>query len=392
MKSINLLLLFVLIFAACNSPSKLIEKGNYDQAINLAVEKLRGKKKKKAEFVGALEKAFDRATKRDMREADNLKRDGREENWIAINRIHQKIRKRQSKIDPLIPLYDENGRKAEFRFVRIEELERESKERTAEYYYNRAQDLLKQAENGDKLAAREALNALEKINTYYKNYRDTRQLEKIAFELGTTHILFKMDNNSGSILPRGFESRIKKMSVRDLNSKWKNYYLNSKSNLTYDFTVVMNLTTIDVSQESEKERQYVDDKEIEDGFEYVLDERGNVKKDTAGNDIKVPKKVFIKANVFEIYQHKAAAVGGQLDFFDNQTRELIHSEPMTVEAVFENYASRFEGDERALSEDSKKRIGNKPRPFPTNNQLLLDAADKLKPIIKREMSRQRLIR
>ena len=44
----------------------------------------------------------------------------------------------------------------------------------------------------------------------------------------------------------------------------------------------MRLTNIEVSPEQIKEREYEDTKEIEDGFEYVLDGNGNVAKDSSG--------------------------------------------------------------------------------------------------------------
>ena len=153
----------------------------------------------------------------------------------------------------------------------------------------------------------------------------------------------------------------------------------------------MRLTDIAVSADLIKEREYVDDKTIEDGWEYVLDGKGNVRKDSAGNDIKIPKKVLIKARVFESYQSKAAHVGGKLEFYDNIDREIIQTEPLAVDAIFENYAAKFDGDKRALSEDSKKKIGNQPRPFPSSESLVLQAADMLKPVIKDKIARSRIM-
>ncbi len=385
MKITSLLLFVLLGLLACNPPSKLAESGNYDQAINQAISKLRGKKKKKAEHVAALEKAFKKATQRDMAEAESLKKEGQEENWVRVYKLYLAIKTRQRKIEPLLPLYDENGKKAEFKFVRVEELERESKSKVVSFYYDHARDLLEEAEKGNRFAAREAYDELKRIDEFYEDYRDKDELKEIARELGTTHVLFKMENNTNQIIPEGFEDEIRRMSVADLGSTWKKFYSNPKAKRDFDYLVLMNLLDMDVSRESEKEREYVDDKEIEDGFQYVLDENGNVMKDTAGNDIKVAKVKIIKATVFEIYQHKAARVGGRLEYFNNKTRDIIKTDPVGVEAVFENYASRFEGDERALTEESKKRIGNKPVPFPSDEILLMDAANKLKSAIRRQI-------
>jgi hypothetical protein len=392
-KSISTVLFAVTGFLlfSCANPVKLLEKGQFDDAIYLSVKKLSGKKKKKVKYVQALENAVARATYADMRHIETLQKEGRKENWVEINDIHRRIRNRQEAIEPLLPLIAENGIKANFRFVKIEDLEIESKKKAAEFYYLEGKRKLALAENGDKIAAREAYDEFENIGRYYKEYRDEKSLMAKAVELGTVYVLFKMENQSNVILPRDFERELKKMSVRDLDKAWRTVHLNLESGLDYDYTVIMRLREIDTSPNLIKEREYVDDKTIEDGWEYVLDSNGNVMKDSSGNDIKIPKKVLIKARVFESYQHKAAHVGGDLEFFDNRTKELIHSEYMAVDAVFENFAATFDGDKRALTEESKKKIGNKPVPFPSSESMLFQAASLLKPKIKEKIYRSRLL-
>lgn len=385
-----LLALSGLLLFSCANPVKLLEKGQFDEAIYLSVRKLAGKKKK-VKYVQALENAFSRATYADMRQIESLKKDGQEENWVEINKIHRRIRRRQEAIEPLLPLIAENGIKANFRFVKIEDLELESKKKAAEFYYREGKRKLALAEHGDKLAAREAYDEFAKIGRYYKSYRDEDRLMEKAVNLGTVYVLFKMENRSNAILPRDFERELKKMSVRNLDKAWRTVHLNPESGIDYDYTVTMKLREIETSPNLIKEREYVDDKTIEEGWEYVLDANGNVRKDSAGNDIKIPKKVLIKARVFETYQHKAAHVGGDLEFFDNRAKELIHSEYMAVDAIFENYAATFDGDKRALSKESKEKIGNVPGPFPSSESLLLQAASLLKPKIKEKIFRSRIL-
>nr|MBX2875994.1 hypothetical protein [Saprospiraceae bacterium] len=159
----------------------------------------------------------------------------------------------------------------------------------------------------------------------------------------------------------------------------------------YNYKVVMNITDINISPGVVQERQYVDDREIEDGFDYVLDENGNVKKDTSGNDVKVPRRVVIRAEVLETYQNKVANVIGRLEYIDLERNQMVNTDQVAVEAIFENYAATFRGDERALSKESRQRIGNRPLPFPENADLLFTAAEQMKPVIKRKISRTRII-
>lgn len=389
----NLLALLTigLMTIACTSPQDLLESGNYDDAVQLAVKKLAGKKKKKAKYVQALEAAFAKATEQDLRAAERFKRSGRPENWGRINSIYQKIQQRQARVEPLLPLIDQHGLQANFRFVRVDELEKESREKAAAYHYDYAQKLLAEARIGDKFAARRAYKELDKIGRYYSNYKDKLQLKRVARELGTTHILFEMKNQAAVILPYDFEREIKRFGVGDLNRNWKSYHLRKQPGFEYDYQVTMHLTNVAVTPGIVKEREYEDVKEIEDGFDYVLDENGNVMKDTLGNDIKVPRKVFIRARVFETFQNKSAAVSARLDFYDLKANVLLDSKRLAAEAIFENYASTYRGDKRALSEDTKKRIGNQPLPFPADGTLLFDAATQLKPLIKDKISRTRIL-
>jgi hypothetical protein len=377
----------IMLLTSCASPDKLVETGNYDQAIELAIRKLAGKKNKKVKYVQALEEAFSYATEKDMRAADRLKADGNNANWEKINDIYRRISRRQEALRPLLPLIDKEGIKASFQFVRVEELERDSREKAAAALYDRAQKLLDQGRNGDRLAARTAYAELERISRYYRTYRDREQLMNVAHELGTTYILVSVENRAPVVLPAGFEAEITRFGVRDLESKWMVYHNRKDPNVDYNYQAIMRLTDIQMTPEVVKERQYEDVREIEDGFEYVLDENGNVAKDTLGNDIKVPRKILVRAKVLEVYQSKVATITGRVDLIDTKTRELVDSQTVGADAVFENYASTFRGDERALSKESRRRIGNQPLPFPTNEELILIAAEHIKPVVKDKISR-----
>ena len=151
----------------------------------------------------------------------------------------------------------------------------------------------------------------------------------------------------------------------------------------------MKVTNLEVGPQVVKEREFEEVKEIEEGFDYVLDSRGNVLKDSLGNDVKVPRKVLIRARVFETFQTKVASIDGRLEFYDARNGNLIDSKPLAADAVFENYASTFRGDKRALSEEACRYLGNRPQPFPSDEALLLTAMERLKPVIKNRIAETR---
>jgi hypothetical protein len=381
-------LLALFTIQACVSPVNLTEQGRYDEAIDLCVRRLSGKKKKKAKFVDTLEAAFQKATSDDMRAVENLTKEDRPENWEIILRIHQGIRQRQRKIEPLIPLIDENGRTAQFRFVRVDDLEREAKEKTAEYYYSEGMRLLNRAQQtGVKQDARAAYTYFERLLNLFRSYKDTDDQLNRALALGTVHTLIRMSNESNVILPREFEDELLRMTTGDLNSRWKMFHTENQRDVNMDYTVLFRITNIAVSPERVREREYTDTREIEDGFEYVLDRNGNVLKDSLGNDVTVPRRVVVQAYILEVYQSKFATVSGKVDYIDNWTRNLVDSDQLSVNSVFDNYASTFRGDRRALSKESLQRIGNQPMPFPPDEALLLQAANLLKPLLKQQIAR-----
>lgn len=381
-----------LLFTACRSAQKFTESGDYDGAIEFCVQKLRGKSKKKTEYVQGLELAFQKAQARDLRIAENLTAANRPENWEKVNNIHRKIRDRQNLVAPLLPLRSKDGYRAEFEFVAIERLEMESREKAAEYLYTRADELLLQAEHGDRLAARDAYYTLQDLERrYFRDYKDKDRMMQDARTLGTTHILFEVKNQSDKLLPRAFQDRVMLAGSYDLNSEWKSFHFRPEPGIPADYRVVFNIRRVDVSPERISEREYVDEKDIQDGWEYVLDERGNVKKDTAGNDIKKPRYVCIRAVVLEAHQTKAARLSGVLEVYDAARNIRLDGRDLGAEILFENYAATFRGDARALSEQSRRLIGNRPVPFPPDEDMLVQAADRLKPDIRQELRNNRAI-
>lgn len=389
--SIILSLAIAVFMSSCASPQKLVEKGDYDRAIQVAVKRLAGKKNKKVKYVQALETAFAKATDEDLAEADRLKKSGLPEHWERVLDIYKGIEYRQNRIQPLLPLIDKEGIKANFRFIRTADLVNEARDKTVEYYYESGKKLLVSAgRNNNKYDARQAYDEFNKIKSLQRNYKDVDQLMVEALDLGTTHILFDVRNESSSVFPKEIINDLKRINVKELEGPWQMYHVGTTSSQKMDYRVVLNIANVEVTPGFVKEREYEDKKEIIDGWEYVLDNRGNVKKDSLGNDIKVDKKVWVKALVIEVYQHKAATISARIDILDENNRELVDSQNMAVEAIFENYASTFQGDKRALSNETKKRIGNRPVDFPQDSDLLYQAAENLKPVVKSKLSASRL--
>ena len=384
---------FFLLMASisCTSIEKLVDTGQYDKAIYFATNKLSGAKVKKVEYVKGLETAFKKATDKDMAYIEKLKNEGNPESWETILSVYATISNRQESIRPLLPLTDENGKKANFLFVNTNDLEKEAKEQTINFLYSSAKDFLQEARSTkDRIPARKAYDALLRLKNYSARFMDVPQLEREARELGTTKILVNVQNYSQAVLPAGLEDEILRLGFRDLDREWQKFDAYPERNREYDLGITLILSNVQVSPGSVSEKSFSEKKEIPDGFQYLLDEKGNVRKDTAGNDIKLPKNKVIEAQILEVFQSKSAGLSGRLEVIDLHTKGVRESRDINAVAIFENRAASFKGDERALTEDTKKRLGNRPAVFPTDAILLLEAARKLRPLVISELRKIRI--
>jgi hypothetical protein len=386
-------LCFIMVFSACSSPQRLLDEGDYDSVIEKSLAKIKGKTNKDEDQVAALEQAFERATRRDMATVEQLRQSADPSRWPDIYRVYSRIADRQNKIEPLVPLVDKTGYEAQFQFVRVAPLLTEAREKSAAYFYSEGRQLLELARNsGNRLKARESHAAFLRVKEFDANYLDTENLLEASLEAGRAHVLISLINDSPVMLDKSFEDALLSIGTRDLDSRWTRFYTRSFGDFNFDYRVAVRFRNIQVSPGVIQEKTYQETKEIEEGFQYVLDERGNVRKDSLGNDIKIPKKVKIAAEVLEVYQRKAAKIEGYIEILDGYTNNTLDTEPLFAENVFENYAATFKGDERALSEESKRRCGNRPVNFPDDAAMVLVLADRFKPILQQKIKNSNLFR
>lgn len=373
---------------SCTSVRKLIDEGKYDDAIVYSIKKVKGKKNKKTKYVQSIEKAYKKVTSDDLNRITYLKGQKRGNYWANIFDILNNIDDRQTRINPLLPLISKDGYKAEFQFVRVNSLIIEAENKASEYYYQNGLILLEKARNGDKNASKRAYKEFISIKKFKSEYKDVRELIEEAYFLGQEKVLIDVKNQSRMILPKNFVREIKSINTTSLDRKWLKFYTKDeiKQN-SYDYIVTLNIKNIDISPEREKIREFEESAEIKDGYKYILDKKGNVKKDSLGNDIKEDKFKKVKAKVFELYRYKSAIVTGDLKIKDLIYNKSFKTYPVNVEAVFESYASRFEGNRNALSKETKRRLRSNPEPFPSDPDLLFLAVDDLKNILFDEINK-----
>ena len=380
MKKLSYLLIISFILISCNSSQKMLERGQYDRAIDRATEKLM-KKPNNSKELGVLKEAYELANMFDKERIEFLELEGREESWVEIYELYEQLNWRQNKVRRL-PSQIRN----EFTFYNYDNEIVESKMAAAEVSYKRGIDYL---ERGDKMSARQAYNEFDRAAQIYPGYEDVDQKLYESHQLGMNHALYFIENNSGMVLPEFFDVEMKKTTLKDLNTHWLNFDTYENENIEYDYFLVLNVTEIAYSPETVERRIYSESREIQDGLRYELDEDGNVKKDSTGTDIQVPNMVTVTAEITESEQKKTAFVAGSLDIYDLRSDQLLRTESASVEAVFQHRYGEFSGNRKALSEETEEIIGGRAVPFPGNEQMLMDATELLKNRSKSVISRNR---
>jgi len=70
------------------------------------------------------------------------------------------------------------------------------------------------------------------------------------------------------------------------------------------------------------EKVIIQEKQIKDGWQYLVDNNGNEVKDSLGNTIKVDRFKTIRSKVRKYSQFKSVQVVGQINYFDLATNQF----------------------------------------------------------------------
>ena len=328
----------------------------------------------------ALEKAYQLANNKDHERINYLKLEGRADRWDEIFQAYSRLKSRQAKVKTVLPL-SVHGRTVDFKYVDYDKEIVAAKSNAAEYYLAHAEKLM--AENKVD-SYRQAYYELVKAKEYQGDYGNINQMLADAKYKGTSRVLIRIYNDSPIRLPQEFLTDLVSFSTADLNSEWVEYHTKSLDDRTYyNYNVNITLSKITlkgilVSPDNVNEKDYLVRKKVEDGFDYVLDDKGNVMKDTAGNDLKVVKYKVLQCTVIEKMQEKSAKVSGKVEFYSNQPKSLIKSIPIATETFFTHKSARAIGDVEALDTETKKSLQNKPIPFPNDIDMILQTTENLR--------------
>ncbi len=365
MKKIVYLLSILFILASCGGSKKYLDQGDYNTAVYKAVKSLQ-KNETKEKNILTLKEAYPKANELDLKRIAQLKLEGAPDSWDRIYQLYQGLDARQELVKTVAPL-NLNGQEIDFEYSDYQKNIIESKLRAAQYHYSNAKQLM---QKDDQASNRKAYESLMKVKGYYATYEDVDELLIEAKQLGTSHVLISIRNDSQYNFDRTYLAELLNFGIGDLNSTWKNYYTNYNENINYDYDVIINLTNFNFSEAIRERSEYVDKKQIKDGWEYELDAKGNVKKDSLGNDIKKEKFKTIECKVIKEVQKKSLTIIASIQYINKYNNQVVGTSRVEAVNNFIHESATALGNMDALSDISKEAIKKTAVPFPTNEDMV----------------------
>ena len=393
MKRIILLLLTLFLFSCgVKKTQSMLSNGDYDGAIERALDGLRTNKNAKGnqDYVYLLEEAFAKAKERDLNNLSLLVKEKNLANLEKIYNLYNQLHNRQDRIRGVLPLMLlKENRNSIFPFNDYSNELVASKADLSIYLYNNAKKLLA---SKNKLVIREAYDDLAYLDKLNPNYKDVLDLMDQAKFKGTDFVFVSTKNETNMVIPSRLQDDLLDFSTYGINDKWTEYHNKKQSDIFYDFSLVVNFREIKISPEQVREKQFVKEKQIKDGTKPLLDDKGVQVKDSEGKPMVVDVMKTISASIYEFTQFKSVQTTAKVEFYDLNTKQLIDAYPLSSEFVFNYIYANYNGDKRACEQDYFQYFDRRAVPFPTNEQMVYDSGEDLKAKLKYIISGNRFRR
>jgi hypothetical protein len=370
--------IMIILLSGCGSSKKQLEKGNYDAAIDKAVKQLR-KDPKDEKQIAILTQSYKVANDQDNERIRFLKMENRPGNWDEIYLTYNALNSRQSLVRTVTPLMPA-GQASEFAYVDYMPEMVSAKRKAADFYYGHGSELMK---NGTKESYRQAYAEFVRAKDYVGDYEGIDNKIQEARYQGMSRVFVSVQNTSIIKFPREFEQDLLALDLPSLNSDWVEYHTqNLNNNTEYDYFVNVNVKNVAVSPDQTVPKDQVIKRDVEDGFSYVLDKKGNVMKDSLGNDLKQKKYKTLQCAIVETVQTKACRIDGDVEVIQMQPNKVLKKDPIGAQSTFENISSRALGDIGALNEEQLARTKSSIVPFPSDIEMVIRCSESLKQAIR----------
>ena len=377
-KIIPFIFILSIILSGCGSSKKQLQKGNYDAAIAKAVKQLR-KDRSDVKQIDILDRSYKVANDQDNERIRFLKMEGKPNNWDEIYLVYKSLNDRQALVRTVTPL-DWNGKSLDYPYTDYMPDMVNAKRKAADFYYAHGIELMK---NDLKDSYRQAYNEFVRAKEYIGDYEGIDSKIQEAKYQGMSRVYVSIENNSIIKFPKEFEQDLLALDLPNLNSEWVEYHTQDlNENTQYDYFVNVNIKNVAVSPDKTIQKDTVIKKSVEDGFTYALDGKGNVMKDTLGNDIKLKKYKTLQCALVESIQVKACQINGDVEVIQTNPNKVLKKDPIGAQSNFEHISARALGDKQALNSKQLEQINTAPIEFPDDIEMVIRCSESLKMAIR----------
>jgi hypothetical protein len=384
MKKLIFILLFFSLLQGCQTPSKMIQHGNYHAACLKLIDKVNTSSPKEKNL-RLLEQAFHSANQQDHDRISLLRASGEPDIWPEVFSLYTLMNERQVRVKAL-----SEHTKATIGFVPLD-LNKEiaqARSKAKDYLFARANALLK---SNLKAEAREAVDILNELKIISPGYPGWNELMDRAIVQSTNRVLVIFVNKTGLNLPPQVEQELMHFSSKELNEQFLQFDLEHQKGVVYDYQIEVVLQSVNISPERIDRRRYVEKKEIQDGMQPVRDENGTIVLDSTGKVLEEPRFRMIEAIVNETFLSKDAQLSGSVDFYSLPDDRLMQRSPIESAVSFAHRFAIVNGDLRAVSAATTAIMNNGPVPFPPDGNMIMDAAKQLNEAVRNQIKKEKLL-
>ena len=344
---------FLLVAAGCSTGKKAFEKGNYDQAVALAVNRLQ-KDPDNAKALRTLKQAYQFAEEEHQTRIKEISASADVYRWEAILNEYERLNTLAESIRRCPSCREAVGEKPKY-VTQITE----AKLKAAEVRYANGQKLLAEQ---NRLSAKTAYQDFERAEQLYPGFKDAKQKIDEAYAAAILKVVVEpviVSRGQYELSNEYFQNKIYEYLQKYERSSFIKFYTPKEARTK--FFVPDQVLTLSF-----------DDFVV--GQTYLKEKEQEVKRDSVVIAKKDDKEVYGTVKAQFITFEKNISSSGLLDFriMDWKTKNIITQEKMPGTFIWRDEWATYKGDERALADDHKKMLKRKESPNPNPQFLFVE--------------------
>lgn len=384
MRNFNLLfVLSALCLFSCQSPSKLIETGQYESAFYSIIKNNNPQRINK--WNDELRLAFNKLQSNNHEKLEKLYLAESENKWPHIVTALERGIFREEQILKMISSNTIKENQENFTFYPQWSNQIEvALENAAAYYYERMSAAKIAGDNGDKSSYRTAYRLAERTRRYVDDFKEVIEMQKELKILGTDYLLLfpdiHADPQAGEIIWNNYAKR----QGFPLKGEWTEIYIEESAMPRLDQFLRMGIDNISIGGDYEHSETCSNSKKVKCGTKI---EKVWCDSDSAYVDREVDIFETISVTVTNTTQEKSSSFYLDLALIEKgSSTSIAHARNLVCNNWSNTYGSSF-GDFRAEDASCSQQAGSWS-PFPSDEYMLSGLSDSVPFYLRRFMKKE----